>query len=243
MNYRRLWIKYHGEIPKDENGIPYDIHHIDGNRNNNNINNLIALSIKDHYLVHLNRGDWYSANLLAIRLNLSKVEKDHIKNKLKNSRPKLQCHHCGKIGGIGNMQRWHFDNCYKIKPKQKLTCPKCGKTGSPAPMKQWHFDNCGKPIPQETMKKYKKPKSEKHRLSMVKINTGRKYKKSECPHCNLIGAGPSMKKYHFNNCQVYTKKPNPKFGPRIKVSCPHCGFVGGGGNMKRYHFDKCKAKK
>ena len=26
-------------------------------------------------------------------------------------RPKLECPHCGFIGGVGNMQRWHFDNC------------------------------------------------------------------------------------------------------------------------------------
>lgn len=26
-------------------------------------------------------------------------------------RPKLKCPHCGKVGGTGNMQRWHFDNC------------------------------------------------------------------------------------------------------------------------------------
>lgn len=26
---------------------------------------------------------------------------------------KLQCPYCGQIGGNGNMQRWHFDNCKK----------------------------------------------------------------------------------------------------------------------------------
>lgn len=31
--------------------------------------------------------------------------------KLGIPRNKLTCPHCGKIGGDGNMQRWHFDNC------------------------------------------------------------------------------------------------------------------------------------
>jgi hypothetical protein len=31
--------------------------------------------------------------------------------KLGIARPKLVCPHCGKQGGSGNMQRWHFDNC------------------------------------------------------------------------------------------------------------------------------------
>lgn len=26
-------------------------------------------------------------------------------------RPTLRCPHCNRVGGIGNMQRWHFDNC------------------------------------------------------------------------------------------------------------------------------------
>ena len=27
------------------------------------------------------------------------------------SRPKLTCPYCSKVGGSGNMQRWHFENC------------------------------------------------------------------------------------------------------------------------------------
>ena len=38
--YRKIWESYYGPIPKDENGISYEIHHIDGNRDNNDINNL-----------------------------------------------------------------------------------------------------------------------------------------------------------------------------------------------------------
>lgn len=29
--------------------------------------------------------------------------------------PKVECPHCGKIGGGGNMKRYHFDNCGEIK--------------------------------------------------------------------------------------------------------------------------------
>jgi hypothetical protein len=28
-------------------------------------------------------------------------------------RKQIECPHCGKIGGDGLMQRWHFDNCNK----------------------------------------------------------------------------------------------------------------------------------
>ena len=40
-DYRRLWESVNGEIPIDENGRPYEIHHIDGDRSNNCIANLI----------------------------------------------------------------------------------------------------------------------------------------------------------------------------------------------------------
>jgi hypothetical protein len=41
---------------------------------------------------------------------------DETKNMLREQklgipRKKLKCPHCDKIGGDGNMQRWHFDNC------------------------------------------------------------------------------------------------------------------------------------
>jgi|LauGreDrversion4_2_1035121.scaffolds.fasta_scaffold35333_3 hypothetical protein len=53
MNYRKLWEQNYGPIPKDETGRTYDIHHIDGNRKNNSLDNLICLSIEDHYKIHL----------------------------------------------------------------------------------------------------------------------------------------------------------------------------------------------
>lgn len=45
-----VWEKYNGEIPKG-----YDIHHIDGNRENNDINNLQMLLEKEHHQIHCNQ--------------------------------------------------------------------------------------------------------------------------------------------------------------------------------------------
>lgn len=53
MNYRKLWKNVYGPIPKDSLGRTFDIHHIDGNRKNNVIGNLICLSLEDHYKIHL----------------------------------------------------------------------------------------------------------------------------------------------------------------------------------------------
>ena len=42
-NYRKIYKNYYGVIPCDDSGRTYDIHHINGNRSNNNIDNLIAV--------------------------------------------------------------------------------------------------------------------------------------------------------------------------------------------------------
>jgi len=47
MNYRKLYIDNIGEIPKD-----WDIHHIDFNHDNNNLDNLIAVPKIVHTVIH-----------------------------------------------------------------------------------------------------------------------------------------------------------------------------------------------
>jgi hypothetical protein len=68
--YRRIYEKIKGPIPKDELGRSYDIHHVDGNKKNNNINNLVAVSIQEHYNIHLNQNDWGACLALAKRMKL-----------------------------------------------------------------------------------------------------------------------------------------------------------------------------
>jgi hypothetical protein len=51
--YRKIWEDVNGPIPVDGEGRTYHIHHIDGNRNNNSIENLQCVSIEEHYNIHL----------------------------------------------------------------------------------------------------------------------------------------------------------------------------------------------
>lgn len=67
--YKRIWIRENGPIPVDEEGRSYEIHHIDGNRSNNDLTNLACLSIKDHWELHFNQGDYDAANLIATRMH------------------------------------------------------------------------------------------------------------------------------------------------------------------------------
>lgn len=64
------------------------------------------------------------------------------------NKQQITCPHCGKVGGIAIMKRWHFDNCKQSpNPKErkkypKRTCPHCGKVGAGSQMSANHFDNC-----------------------------------------------------------------------------------------------------
>ena len=71
MNYRTIWKKHFGEIPKDSDGRPFEIHHINGDHKDNRIENLKCVNIKEHYDIHYNNGDYGACVMIAKRMNLS----------------------------------------------------------------------------------------------------------------------------------------------------------------------------
>lgn len=67
-NYRKIWEQFYGPIPKDEYGRSFEIHHIDNNRRNNSINNLLCLSAEDHFKLHYEKGEFAAASVISNRL-------------------------------------------------------------------------------------------------------------------------------------------------------------------------------
>jgi hypothetical protein len=76
--YRKIYEQHFGPIPKDEDGRTYEIHHIDGDDSNNDPNNLVALTIKEHYEVHKSQGDWAACLAMAHRMKVSPAEKSEL---------------------------------------------------------------------------------------------------------------------------------------------------------------------
>ena len=76
--YRKIYERHHGVIPKDDQGRTYEIHHIDGNDTNNLPENLVALSINDHYDLHYQQKDWVACLAMSRRMKLSPEEKSNI---------------------------------------------------------------------------------------------------------------------------------------------------------------------
>jgi rubrerythrin len=79
-NWRAIYKKHYGAIPKEPDGRSYEIHHIDGNRANNDISNLIALTTQQHYDIHFLQGDWAACARIGWRLNLSFEEISYLRS-------------------------------------------------------------------------------------------------------------------------------------------------------------------
>jgi len=76
--YRNIYEKHFGPIPKDEMGRTFEIHHIDGNKNNNHLSNLQCVSIIEHYEIHKRQGDMKACLIMSDRMKISPEEKIEI---------------------------------------------------------------------------------------------------------------------------------------------------------------------
>jgi len=209
-NYRRKWIKHFGPIPVDEKGRTYDIHHIDGNRNNNDISNLIAVSLEEHRKIHFDKGDWFAVLLIDVRLNRSIDES--LRQKISENLNIVVKHlnsnifYSWKIA-IDKIQ----DICQKHKIEQNpknitIKLEKLGiilienkndgkrRVGSKNPM--YRKNDLMKEI--QSRPEVKKKISEK-----LRVPKGPQ-KIIICPHCLKSGGISNMTRYHLNNCKSKT---------------------------------------
>ena len=92
-NYRKIWEAAYGEIPYDSAGRRMEIHHIDGNRTNNNLDNLQLLTIAEHYDIHFQRGDWAACQSISNRMSITPAEKSKRCSELANKRVTEGTHH------------------------------------------------------------------------------------------------------------------------------------------------------
>ena len=74
-NYRKIWEDANGPIPYDNSGRKMEIHHKDGDRNNNELSNLELLTITEHYNIHYEQNDWAACQSIINRMNVSPEEK------------------------------------------------------------------------------------------------------------------------------------------------------------------------
>lgn len=82
-NYRRIWEQANNQkIPKDDRGRSYEIHHIDGNHNNNDPSNLQLVTIEEHYEIHYAQGDWHACFKISKRMKMTPEETSELASEL-----------------------------------------------------------------------------------------------------------------------------------------------------------------
>lgn len=82
-NYRKIWEEHNKrKLPPD-----MEIHHIDGNRENNNLSNLLAVTIQEHYDIHKSQGDCGACQAILIRMH--QYDKTVLSDLAKKSQKKL----------------------------------------------------------------------------------------------------------------------------------------------------------
>lgn len=92
-NYRKLWEDKYGPIPYDTSGRRMEIHHIDGDRNNNALSNLKLVTINEHYDIHHSNGDWGACQSIINRMNINPKEKSKTCSELAKKRLSDGTHH------------------------------------------------------------------------------------------------------------------------------------------------------
>jgi len=173
-NYRKIWEDANGPIPKDKEGRSYEIHHIDGDRTNNDLSNLICISIEEHYKIHLDKKEYYSANLIADRFNRVYVKGYKMKPRSKEHSQKISKALKGRPTGRkgSKLSQEHIERLREVntgKVHSEETKKKIGLAGvGRVP------PNKGKKASKETIEKLRYPKTQEHKDKIAKSLTGRK---------------------------------------------------------------------
>jgi hypothetical protein len=198
---RKIYKSVHKIIPKDSEGRSFEIHHIDGDHTNNDINNLVAISLEQHYNVHIERGDLAAAHRIAGRLSMSGEEISELARK-RNQKWVEEGRHNWQGGDQQrelNKKRveagtHNFLNGGGIKPQYARGKPPWGTREDVSRRTHKQLAE-GKHPWTDTEKQRERQErllSEGRHVSQIKVT---------CPHCNKLGPLANMKQWHFDKCK------------------------------------------
>lgn len=223
MNYRKIWESNFGTIPRDELNRSYEIHHIDGNRNNNNLSNLICVSIEEHFDIHFQQEDWAACRLIAFRLNKSFEEISELAKK------------SNKKSIENGTHPWVNNGEYQRKLGRKRV-----KEGT------HHF--LGPKVNKKRVKEgthnfldgdiqHRRVKEGTHNFlggDIQRNNNLRRVKDGTHPFLDSQKQSERALKRVKDGTHPFLNPP--------QLKCPHCDKIGARAPMKRWHFDNCKLK-
>jgi hypothetical protein len=151
-NYRKIW-EEHNQACLLPN---IHLHHIDGNRQNNDPSNLIPVTIEEHYEIHLKQGDFRACSILEKNWitgghsKLRSIMGEEVYREWQRSHPlgkkrspeQRKNHEEGAAKRLADPNfRSRLSEACKGK-REIVTCPHCGVSGGGGNMRRYHFDKC-----------------------------------------------------------------------------------------------------
>lgn len=199
--YRHIYEQHYGPIPKDKDGRTYDIHHLDGNRDNNDPLNLVALSIQEHYEVHYKQGDYDAAQAVAIRMQQSSKLISELATKANLKKVKEGTHHFLASDWQRNIQlkrvekgTHHFlDGVISTRSNMERVENGTHHLLGGAIQKETNRRRIEEGIHQFLGGDLQRKRLENGTHNFQTIR--------KCPHCDKVGKGAAMQRWHFDNCK------------------------------------------
>ena len=229
--YRKIYQYHHGEIPTDDQGKTYEIHHIDGDHNNNHPSNLKAVSIEEHYQLHFANGDWAACLRMSHRMNLSKDQITDLAKKSNAVRIKNGTHPF--LDGKRTKQL-HAAGILKPPPieKSKAYWKKRLEEGTHP------FQNGER---NRQIQQTRIANGTHHFLDKeaARQRCIKRVKNSTHPFIGGEIQRQTNRKMLEDGTHPFLNNPNPN---QRKLTCPHCNRSGSAPGIKRWHFDRCKFK-
>ena len=200
-SYRKIWESNHGPIPKDNEGRSYEIHHIDGNHNNDAISNLKLVTIQEHYDIHYNQGDYGACLAIIMRMNVpvevSKKLQSDLSRKVALRRIAEGTHNFSSDLSKEVQARRLREGTHNFQGKQgSLNAIQRNKKLVESGKHPWAGEK-GSEHNSKVAKERVKNGSHNFQLQPNPNLT-----MVTCPHCEKLGSRPAMLRWHFENCKL-----------------------------------------
>jgi hypothetical protein len=211
--YRRIYKNHYGPIPKDVDGRTYEVHHIDGNHDNNDPNNLVAISIQEHYAIHESQQEYGACVLIAERLELSPEEKSALSTAYNNQRVENGTHPW--VGGEHQIKlarqrieagTWHFTSEFAKTVQRELINNGTHHLLGGEVQRKTVRDGTHNMLGGEIQRKRVQNGTHhllgtKHIDDMLANGTHASQIKKTCHYCNKTVSSNTYARWHGNNCR------------------------------------------
>lgn len=227
--YRQIYENHVGPIPKDHEGRTYEIHHIDGDRDNNTLSNLIAVSLQDHYNIHFAQGDFDACRLMKKqRMVYTVAEIADLNSKAKKGKISVKDAVTGELMGMVSVTDERYVNKKLIHVS----------TGLKFNLAEKECQHCNKLFTVNIFHRHEKSCFKNPNKVSLTYNVG----STACQHCNKVIGNTNIQKHELTCDQNPAKTTGSNYGKKYIVSqriCSHC-LKSIGANAHSRHERVCK---